>query len=193
MAEILMKQTAADLTDRLLRGEHSAFDDIVVWYSDDVLRLCVLLLADEDEAKDVLQEALLRLVRLARLGKFRQTNGSIKGFLMTAARNLCIDRLNERRKRETVADSEPWLETLADGDNLPDVAADEQRFDAVLKLALERLNARQRAILLLREFNGESFQAIGQALDLSSDGVKQQFYRTLKKLRVWLKDYQGES
>jgi|GEM_PF-6000769 RNA polymerase sigma-70 factor (ECF subfamily) len=87
---------SSNLLQRLRSGDSSCFDDILALYAEDILRLCVLLLKNEEDAKDILQETLLRLIRAVRGGKLSQSNGHLKGYLITIARNLCIDKLRKK-------------------------------------------------------------------------------------------------
>ncbi len=184
-----MNAASSDLTRRMLQGDRTSFDDIVSWYSADILRLCYALLWDRDEAEDVLQEAMLRLVRMVKERRFRGSNGSVKGFLMTAARNCCIDRLRRKREFCSIEEDEPFTHTQLRETFTPDIAADESRFQCAFEEALSHLTDAQRTVLVLYELNGESQQAIAKSLNVSVDCVKTHLCRARRKLRVLLEPY----
>ncbi|MFB3788512.1 MAG: RNA polymerase sigma factor [bacterium] len=180
-----MEQPPVHLEQRLLAGDPASFDDIVAWYAGDVLRLACLLLKNHEEAQDVLQEALIRLARVVKAGQFRARNGSIKGFLLTAARNLCIDRLKSR----------VWFQSLEEApdppssqlDHLtPDRVMDEMRFQQAFEQALHRLTDTQRTILVLRDLQGESYVEIARSLNLTVNAVTTHLCRARRTLRRWL-------
>ena len=185
-----MKRRASDLAARMLRGERTAYEEIVSSYAEDVLRLCYGLLWDREEARDVLQESLLRLVRAVRAGRFRSVNGSVKGFLMTAARNLCIDRLRARIEFRAFDEDETTRNPATFNQVTPRCAADLERFQAAFQDALGRLTPVQRAVWVLFEMNGESYREIASALGLSADGVRSYLHRARRNMRIWLEPFE---
>lgn len=182
-----------DLLRRMLHGERSAFEEIVAAYAEDVLRTCTLLLRDREEARDVLQEAMLRLVRVVRAGKFRSVNGSIKGFLCTTARNLCIDRLRKRIDFRALDDESMQTHPALSDTATPDRALDEARFASAFDDALTRLTHAQRTVLVLHELNGEPQNDIATSLGLSIDCVRTHLYRARRKMRTLMARFIGES
>ncbi len=182
-----------DLLRRILHSERSVFDEIVTAYADELLRSCTLLLRDREEARDVLQEAMLRLVRVVRAGKFRSSNGSIKGFLCTAARNLCIDRLRKRIDFRALDDDGVHAHPALSDTDTPDRALDEARFTSAFDEALTRLTHAQRAVLVLHELHGEPQNDIATSLGLSIDCVRTHLYRARKRMRTLMARFIGES
>ncbi len=183
------KQT--DLVRRVLRGDRTSFQDIIAWYSRDVLRLCELLLRDPEEAKDVLQESMLRLVRVVRQNRFRVQNGSIKGFLLTTARNCCIDRLKKRVDFRSIDDDE-IIDSIASTWETPDRVADEKRFEAAFRDALEQLSDAQRTVLVLHEVDGQSPKEIANTLNCSAECARSHLYLARRKMRLLLERFIGE-
>ncbi|MFH1743822.1 MAG: RNA polymerase sigma factor [bacterium] len=176
----------SDLVLRMLRGDRTSFDDIVARYSGDVLRLCKLLLMDTEEAKDVFQEAMLRLVRLVKKNRFRSRNGSIKGFLMTTARNLCIDRLKQRADFRSIDEDDVFLDTALHDFRTPDRVTDETRFKFAFQNALVQLPDAQRTVLVLHEVSGESHKQIAARLNISGECVRSHLYLARRRLRLLL-------
>ena len=184
-----MKDGPTGLIKRMLQGDPACFDDITAWYADDVLRLCYGLLWDRQEAEDTFQEVLLRLIQTVKKGRFRKSNGSIKGFLMQTARNLCIDQLRKRVDFRSIDDTEIQRHSHMRTFHSPDRALDEDRFQTAFEESLAKLSDAQRTILVLSELNGESHQVIAAALNLSTDCVKTHLYRARKKMRILLEPY----
>lgn len=178
-----------NLVQRLLRGESSSYEDIVSWYAEDILRLCFYLLRDKQEAEDVLQEALLRLVRLARDKKIKTNNGSIKGLLSTIARNLCIDRLRKARAFHAVPINSEEGEIVISLEPLPDSIVDSNRFEEAFSIAIDQLNKTQRVVFVLVELEQTPYAEIAKNLEISVDAVRQHFYRARQQLTQILKPY----
>lgn len=184
-----MMRDQANLIQRMMEGDSSCFDDIIAWYAQDVLRLCVMLLGDRDEAKDILQEILLRLLRTAKTGKLRLHNGSIKGFLLTVARNLCVDKLKKRKNFYSLNDEQISERFFISPESTPNEALDEIRFQNIFHRQLAQLSDIQRTIFVLRKLKGDSFKEIAATLCISVDSAKKHFYRALGILRILLKPY----
>ena len=134
-----MKHASSDLIERMLTGDPASFETILDWYSDDILRLAYALLRDEEEAKDVLQEAMFSLAEVFGQERFRQPGGSIKGFLLRSARNLCLNRLRRRPEFRSVDESESSFPVRLQEKHTPDVAADENRLRSAFDNALSQL------------------------------------------------------
>ena len=178
------------LVERMMRGDRTSYEEIVGSYADDVLRLCYGLLGDKEESRDALQEALLRLVRLVQAGRFRTADGSIKGFLMTTARNLCVDRLRSRVEFRELEDAEAMPAPTAAETMTPDVVAEKRRFEADFQDALGRLPTLQRAALVLFVMHGESYAQIAKALNVSVSNVRISLHRARRKMRLYLERYE---
>lgn len=187
-----MDREPSSLIERLLGGDNAGFDDVVAWYSEDVLRLCYLMLLNREEALDALQDTFLRFVQRVRNKQFVGQNGSVKGFLLTCARNLCIDRL---RKRKNFLLS---LEENSDEFDCPQKfptpgrLAEESQFQDAFERALAQLSDSQRAVLVLFDIQGDSYAEIANTLHISLVKVKSDLHRARRKLRQLLEPFGEE-
>jgi RNA polymerase sigma-70 factor (ECF subfamily) len=114
-------------------------------------RHCTRMLGSRSEAEDAVQETLLRA--WLNHGRF-EGRSALESWLHRIATNVCIDMLNDRSRRPVPVDPEPLqsapLEAGAETDPAEQTLARETCRLALLA-AVERLPARQRAVLLLRE------------------------------------------
>lgn len=184
-----MNSNQPDLIQRIRSSDGGSFDDIVSLYAENLYRLCVLLLQDRDEAKDIVQETLFRFIRSVQEKKFRSANGSIKGYLNRIARNLCLDRIKQRYKfregdEESIETSFEALDT-----NTPDRVTDESRLETHFAHALSRLTPLQRTILILHEVNEESYEDIARTLNLTVNNVRTHLWRARETMRRLLAPY----
>lgn len=171
----------AECVARIKLGRRDEFAKIVEWYQSKVRGYCTLVLGDrargEDAAQDVFVKAFQRIASV-------RGDASFSAWLMTLARNHCIDELRKNRRNrevsmETLVGDEPGRASaieFAHGARTPDTESGE----LVAKI-LNHLAPNHREILLLKELYGYSYEDLCQILDLSLDGVKGQLKRARAK------------
>jgi len=121
-----------------------------------------------DEVKDVVQEAYLRVFRLAHPERVREP----RRFLFRMVRNLILDNVRRRRVRERHASADgPSVECLPDDTPAPDLAASDAEHRALLSAAVETLPERTRAIFVLHARAGLSYAEIAEHMALSKTAV----------------------
>ena len=148
-------------------------------------RLCLALLADEQEAQDASQGAFIKGFR--RLAGFRG-EAAFSTWLTRIAINECKDRRRRIRRRATLS-----LDALLEsGKRLPpslvQAPPPDPAPDRPLPLeVMERLSQGERELLgLLRGEDGISYRDLGLRLGLSVDSVKGRLKRARQKLRrLW--------
>ena len=131
-----------------------------------------------DDARDVAQEALLRLwvhrdtVRSATAGSW----------LMRTAHNLCLDRMRRRRVRPQVDPEQ--LDTMIDPDNPdPSRSAEATELGRMIATALGSLSPRDRSAVLMREVHGMTYEEIATAVEVPLGTVKSIIHRSRERLR----------
>jgi RNA polymerase sigma factor (sigma-70 family) len=139
-------------------------------------------LRDEEEARDVVQETLLRLwTNRSKIDRAMST-----AWLTRVCRNACIDRLRKRRTRQP-ADL-PIDDVFADDATPADVMLhDGDMRERVLAL-LEDLAEPYRSLVILRDIQDLSYDEIASAMDLPLNTVKVYLHRARKRLRTRLLD-----
>jgi RNA polymerase sigma-70 factor (ECF subfamily) len=131
------------------------------------------LLRNREDADDVYQETVARVLQLARRGRLRDNGRHTRALLFTIAHNLAVDQ--HRLRRWT---AEPAEGTEASPDEpLAGVLARQQ-----LDMALDELPDVQRQALLLRVFGELSYNEIAQGLSATEGQVKTWVYRARKRL-----------
>lgn len=153
------------------------------------------MLGSATDAEDAVQETLVRAWRAAE--QFAE-RASVRTWLYSIATNVCLDALADRKRRArpilegphgSVSDelvSEPrshWLEPIADTRALPEEASPaelailRQSVRLAFVAALQKLPAKQRAVLLLADVLGWSAAEVGQTLQLSVPAVNSALQR----------------
>lgn len=177
------------------RGDSDAFERLVRSYDHNVLRMALNLLHSPEDARDVYQEAFLRVYR--NLPKFR-FDCSFSTWLYRIVANLCLDQIRKRKVRKEEA---PSIETgSGDLDRFQFLA--EQRADVDpqrqlmsaevntrIQEVLNRLTPRERVVFEMRHFEGMRLRSIGEALGVTEEAAKNCLFRATQKMRAALGDF----
>jgi len=170
-------QSDVELARRAARGDDSSWRRIYDETSDRLFSLLCYQVGDEDEALDLLQDTYLQAFR--RLNGYRG-EAPLLAWLRVIALRKAIDwkRSVLRRLRRTAPLEEATIAVDADPpDPLPDAQPD------ALQRALAKLSDRQRAVLLLREWEEWSFREIAQALRCKESTARVHHARARRRMR----------
>ncbi|HEU4469458.1 MAG TPA: RNA polymerase sigma factor [Flavisolibacter sp.] len=148
------------------------YNECVSLYADNVYRFIVKNLRHEEDARDVVQTAFEKLWR----NRAEVDGAKSKSYLFTVAYNQMIDHL---RKVKRVYLKEEFKEEARISNHQANNAK------AVLQEALARLSETQRSLVMLKDYEGYSYEEIGRIMSLSESQVKVYLHRA----RVQLKEY----
>jgi RNA polymerase sigma-70 factor (ECF subfamily) len=168
-------------------GDRPAFDELVRRTYVDTYTLAMRLTADEEDARDVVQEAYLRAWK--GLAGFRG-DSQFATWMYRITANTAYSTVKRRRRTRT----EPLPES-ADVIDLrvetqPEEAAETQVLLAKLSRALDELPPKLRVLVVLKDVYGLSHEEIAAELGISVAAAKVRLHRGRKKLRDLL--YEGE-
>ena len=168
------------------QGDQDAFEQLVRRYDRPVLRLAMNLLRNPEDARDVYQEAFLRVYR--NLGSFR-LDSSFQTWLYRIVTNLCLDRFRGRKvRREEPADLiENAREERAEVD--PQRSLLSKELGARIRQVLGGLTPRERTVFELRHYQGLRLKDIGETLGTSEEAAKNCLFRVTQKMRAALGDF----
>jgi RNA polymerase sigma-70 factor (ECF subfamily) len=197
------QRVLADLEDPALiacaqAGDRAAFDVLVHRYDRDVLRLVLRVVRSPEEARDVYQEAFLRIYR--NLHRFR-LDSSFYTWIYRVVTNVCLDHLRRRRSRpEDQAPAFPaadagqtqppdFFESREDMQANPERLLLGQEIGERIDAAVAQLSPRERMIFEMKHYQGLKLRAIGEALGTSEETVKNSLFRATRKLREQLQEF----
>src|SRR5215831_15984903 len=174
-------------------GNRAAFEELVHRYDRDVLRLALNLMKRTEDARDVYQEAFLKVYR--NLHRFR-FECSFYTWLYRIVTNVCLDHLRRRQARPE--DQAPEVHVNRQEEAPRDffevqrehrptldperVLVGKEIRSRILK-AMERLSPRERVLFEMKHYQGLKLRAIGDALGTTEETVKNSLFRATRKLR----------
>jgi RNA polymerase sigma-70 factor (ECF subfamily) len=176
-------------------GDQDAFERLVREYDQSVLRIAINILRSPDEARDVYQEAFLKVYR--NLGSFR-FDCSFHTWLYRIVTNICLDHLRRRKVRK----EESTLVDTAEGpvDRISQVREEgahsdperqtwNQELSGKIAQALAGLTPRERTVFELRHYEGLRLRAIGDMIGTTEEAAKNCLFRATQKMRMSLEAF----
>jgi RNA polymerase sigma-70 factor (ECF subfamily) len=171
----------------LSQGAEDAYEVLIQRYQQPVYSLVCRLLNDPSDAPDIVQEVFLKVFR--NIGAFRG-NSSLKTWIYRIAVN---EAYNHRRwfcrhqRQEVALGSEEgtpnYIGCMTDTGRSPFDQASDHETRALVEQALEKLNPKFRAAVVLRDIEDLSYEDIATVLDVSLGTVKSRIMRGREALR----------
>jgi RNA polymerase sigma-70 factor (ECF subfamily) len=149
------------------------YNQCVNQYADNVYRFIVKNLRHEEDARDIVQTAFEKLWR----NREAVENEKSKSYLFTVAYNQMIDHIRKVKRIQLKEDfSENSRTTNPTGNDLK----------KTLMEALNRLNETQRSLVMLKDYEGYSYEEISEIMGLNESQVKVYLHRARLTLREYL-------
>jgi RNA polymerase sigma-70 factor (ECF subfamily) len=165
---------------RVAAGDRAAFDQVVTLATPRLYRLAARILGDEQEAQDVLQEAMIRAFDAMTAGTYEGRSGAFT-WLYRVVTNAALDAMRSRKRRAARFD--------------PDESSDHEELVATAEVIaaraalrelgelLKELPPEQRTAIVLKEVEGLSTAEIAEAMGSSIGAVEQRLVRARATLR----------
>lgn len=180
------------LLARVRGGDGGALNDLLEIYQERVYRLAYRMLGNEEDAKDAVQEILLRLS--SSIVNFRGT-AKFSTWTYRVAYNTCVDVQRRRKQWFTLI---PFEELSAEAIRLvpsgstmstdPDALCEERFREKLLNQALATLSESQRVVLWLRDWEGLSNKEVATVFGISEGTLKARLHRARGALRRTLEE-----
>ncbi len=156
-----------------------AFTELYDRYSIRINAYCISILNNPDQAADIFQEVFMRFYQNVKSDKFQ---GSVIGFLITIARNLC---LNAKRDAKTTVPIEDF-EIYYSGSNQN---YEDKELSELVVMAMELLEPVQKEAMVLRLFNDMKYDEIGDVLDCTAARARYLVFNGRQRIKDILKPY----
>jgi RNA polymerase sigma-70 factor, ECF subfamily len=168
----------AQLVQQCLRGEGSAWEELVRRHTRRVFGLCYWFTGNPTEAEDLSQEVFLRIYRT--LPSYRPAQGAFSTWLTSVTRNLLVDHYRRTRRdrlTDSIEDAMPVLEEKHSTGRTPDKLAQAAELGVQLQRGLARLSPELREAVILRDLQGLEYNEIQGVLQVPEGTVKSRINR----------------
>ena len=148
------------LLQQARNGNTDAFGIIVERYQDRLLHAISMLLGDSTEAEDVVQEALIQAY-------FKLETYQHKSAFYTWLYRIALNRAftRKRQKKDVVSFEQHEGEDVADPGDHPESNIEREERSEQIQVALTQLSEEHRAVILMRELEGFSYDVIAEVLE----------------------------
>lgn len=163
-------------------GDTSAFKTVVQTYQQMIYSLSVKMLADEEEAKDIVQETFIKAWQS--IGAY-DGRYSFSTWLYTIASRLCIDRIRKLRFSEPLSDDIAVFQGYASDDN-PERKLESSEWVSVVKVLAQGLSNKQRLVFTLSHFEGLDTEEITRITGMDATQIKSNLSLARKSVREQL-------
>ena len=173
-----------ELVQEVRNGRRSAFTELMRRYQDRVYWTARRIVGDHADADDVAQETFIRAY--LNLGDFRG-DSSFFTWLYRIAVNLSFNALRKKQLVNYLRDSAIIRRFMPDPP-MPDMVYQEAETEARLAHAVEELPDKQKAVFVLRFYDGLTYEEIAKILKTSVGGLKANYFHALKKVQQAMSD-----
>ncbi len=175
-------QTDTDLAIKIAaKGSdaEAAFKEIYRRYSPMIHAYCMRVLDNEEQAEDIFQDTFIKFYQNIKPEGDDKIN--VPGFLITIARNLCLNCKRDRRNNVSL-------------DNLDYILQETQNYEQqelldLIKRSLELLEPEYREAFVLKEYAGLQYNEIAKLTNISLNNAKSRVFRAKQKIKDILQPY----
>jgi RNA polymerase sigma-70 factor (ECF subfamily) len=174
------EQLDQDLVLRVQQGDKKAYDLLVIKYQHKIIQLVNRYVKDPSEAQDVAQETFIKAYRA--LGSFRGDAAFytwLYRIAINTAKNYLVSRARRNSNYEVDIDDAEQIENAPQlqGMDTPERLLLNDEIIETIKTAIDNLPEEMRMAIMLREFDGLSYEAIAEAMDCPVGTVRSRIFR----------------
>ncbi len=153
-----------------------AYNDCVDNFADGVYRFIVKNIRHQEDAQDIVQSAFEKLW----VNRAQVIPEKAKSYLFTVAYHQMIDHIRKSNKMSLVEETAiPQMH----------ITQQDSELKQILMRAVNELNPTQKSLVLLKDYEGYSYQEIGEIMNLSESQVKVYLHRARLILKTKLSAY----
>lgn len=178
-----LNSTTEDITHikRLKEGDIRSFDFLFGKYYKDLVLFCKVFLKDQSHSEDIVQDIFVRLWENRENLKI---DSSLKGYLMTSAKNNCFEELKHQEVVRNHQDYILYRNDVLDYDTEHYLLYTE--LNERLQEAMQKLPEDMRIIFEMNRFKNLKYREIAEKLNISVRTVENKISKTLELLRKQL-------
>lgn len=175
-----------ELVARIKQGDRTAYRELFETYNSLVFNVCHRILGNRADAEDVTQDVFLRAYDA--LPGFRG-EARLSTWLYRIAVHLSLNRQRRRKRERWLAlefleepENELPSRDIVSSDDTPDIIAEKRERTQFVQTAMSALPEEQRVALILRHYEGLSYEEIADVMQTSVASVESRLHRAKRNL-----------
>ena len=178
----------SELVSKFQNGQENCFDELVRKYQNKIYSLAYRMVHNSEDAWDLAQDTFVRAYQ--GLPKFKRQS-AFYTWLYQICVNLCINFNKKSAKLRTVSQEDVGEGIVMNmpARNTPETDLHQKKLQTALASAIKELPEQQRAVFLLRQYQGLKNDEIAKVVKCSSGAVKAHYFHAVRKLRNLLQDW----
>ncbi len=157
----------------------NAFTELYERYSSRVFAYIRRVVNDQEQAEDLFQETFYKFYQNVRA---TPNNGTIIGYLITIARNLCLNY--KRDKKATLSIDDVNLNNYSKSNDY-----EETELMELVTMSMDLLEIEYKEPLILRVYNGMNYNEIAEICNTSESNARSRVHRAKQKIKTILMPY----
>lgn len=185
-----MSDQERDLIEKSKQGDIDSFEKLIRDHQQLAFNIAYRMLGNIEDAKDVSQDAFIKIFKSINSYK---GDSSFSTWLYRIVTNTCIDELRKRNKRQIlsydipIATEEGEVErNLPDPGPTPEDIVDRKESQRKIRDAINNLNEQHKAVIVLRDIKGFSYDQISEILECPEGTIKSRISRARSALKSLL-------
>ena len=192
-SEVDRRHVDVELVKRLQAGDQAAFRELYERYNRRAFAVALGVVKNQADALDIVQEAFIKVHK--HIGTF-QGQSSFYTWLYRIVMNLGIDQIRRRRKVVDFDDGVRRDDATGDRSMLPHIAYENpsktvvrQELTGKIQAALAELPEYHRAVIILREVEGLSYEEMAQIMNVPKGTIMSRLFHARRKMQQQLEGY----
>lgn len=179
----MASRTDLELIEAFRNGDITGFNELVRRYQEKIYWIAKRVVGSHEDADDVAQDVFIRVH--GALKDFRAESGFYT-WIYRIAVNMSLNALRKKRLKEFIRFDEVE-EILEHPDEGSDRRLLKKEYEEILKRAIERLPAKQKAVFVLRYYDELPYEEMAKVLNKSVGGLKANYFHALKKVQEYVR------
>lgn len=174
--------TQQELIDKCRNGDRSAFRELVKAFHRLVFSIALKMLADEDAAKDIVQETFIRVWQ--NLNSYDDSR-KFSTWICTIASRLCLDELDKHKRTSPLPDDERFFDSYVSDSNLSH-QLENKDWISIVRILADGLSPKQKLVFTLSQLEGLDSDEIQEITGMDADKIKKNLYVAKQTIRQQL-------
>lgn len=176
------------LIKRAQSGDNAAFDCLMDGYFKKLYNIAFRMAGNADDAADMTQEIMIKLFK--NISSF-SGNSKFSTWVYRVATNTCLDELKKLKRHKNLSidkdietDEGEFSYEVEDTSPVPEQLAEQKELKTIVASAIGMLSPDHKAVLVLRDIQGFSYDEIARIVGCSEGTVKSRISRARAQLKI---------